>query len=86
MTNDSTVWKSIDGIVGFALNGLPIFFGISADNTDPYYPRQWPNAVNTVPEVVDACVGHPQGDALYHYHMLPPCLVNAKQMNTTAVC
>lgn len=86
VTNDSVAWNSRDGIVGWALNGLPIFYGMSADRVDPYYPKAWSGSSKTTAEIVDACIGHPQGDNLYHYHMLPPCLVNADNMQTTKVC
>ncbi len=29
---------NLDGISGFALNGIPIFTASSAEKTDPYYP------------------------------------------------
>eukprot|EP00347_Sterkiella_histriomuscorum_P016151 403354286 len=86
MVNNTVSWKSMDGIIGFATNGLPIFAGASAERTDPYYPQAWSGSTKVQAEVVDACIGHPQGDGLYHYHMLPPCLVNANKLQTTKVC
>lgn len=80
VTSDTTVAKSLDGIVGIAINGLPIFAGASGDKVDPYYPKAWSGSTKTTAETVDACIGHPQGDGLYHYHMLPPCLVNKANM------
>ena len=56
-------------IVGWAFNGVPFFNPLSIDSVDPFYP---PYSFD--PEDLDGCLGHPQSDGIYHYHMMPPCL------------
>ena len=86
VTSDATNSAFLSGIAGWSINGIPIFTGASAEKTDPYYPQEWTDSSNTAVESVDACIGHPQGTGLYHYHMLPPCLVNAANIDTKTVC
>jgi len=59
MANDTNTAKFMDGIAGFALNGIPIFTASSAEKTDPYYPKNWAGSSTGKVEIVDACVGHP---------------------------
>ena len=86
VANDTNTARFMDGIAGFAINGIPIFTASSAEKTDPYYPKNWVGSSTGKAEIVDACVGHPQDTGLYHYHMLPPCLVNAANMEDWNVC
>jgi hypothetical protein len=44
----------------------------------------WSQGTKLEAETVDACIGHPAGGA-YHYHMLPPCLINT-ELETTEMC
>ena len=83
MINTTVSRMNVEGVAAFALNGVPVFTGSSAEKTDPYYPQNWAGSSTGKAETVDACIGHPQGAGLYHYHMLPPCLVNKDGLNTT---
>lgn len=31
----------------------------------------------TTPETTDACIGHPDGNGNYHYHLMSPCLMDS---------
>ena len=53
----------IQGEVGIAKNGVPIFDGLDAGSRDA-----------VAHEIQDACSGHPQMNGVYHYHSLPSCL------------
>ena len=59
---------------GIALDGIPYFNQMSADNVDPFYPAWVPPATGRLPpvEAVDMCLGHA---TLYHYHMISPCVI-----------
>lgn len=74
------------GAMGWAVNGIIIFSSSSADNEDPYYPKAWSGNSKAVVEVVDACAAHPENTGFYHYHILPPCLVDNKGMKNPGVC
>lgn len=74
------------GVVGWAVNGIYIYSSSSADEEDPYYPHSWSGNSKTVSEVVDGCASHPDGNSNYHYHILPPCLVNNMGMKNPGVC
>ena len=74
------------GVMGWAVNGIHIYSSSSADNEDPYYPKSWSGNSKAVTEVVDACAAHPDGNGNYHYHILPPCLVNNMGMANPGVC
>lgn len=56
----------VQGEVGIALDGVPIFDGFDAGGRDAV---AW--------EVQDACHGHPQRSGVYHYHDVSPCLDDA---------
>jgi hypothetical protein len=53
----------IRGIVGIAVNGVPIFDGVDALNRDA-----------VAHEVQDRCDGHPEMTGQYHYHSISACL------------
>lgn len=53
----------IQGEVGIAKNGVPIFDGLDAGSRDA-----------VAHEIQDSCSGHPQQSGVYHYHSLPSCL------------
>jgi hypothetical protein len=36
--------------------------------------------------MTDACIGHPGGDGVYHFHGMIPCLVDTTANYTTSVC
>src|SRR5439155_17216704 len=52
------------GPIGIAVNGVPIFDALDAQQRD---------AVGH--EVQDACGGHPAPSGMYHYHAVSPCLL-----------
>jgi YHYH protein len=58
----------------------------SIEKTDPFYPRWWTGAGAVQAEMVDGCLAHPQVSGIYHYHILPPCLVNAANLSPTTPC
>lgn len=58
----------------------------SADDVDPYAPKAWSGGSKTTPEVTDACIGHPDGNGNYHYHIMSPCLLNTNANYTLDVC
>jgi len=76
----------MDGASGININGVMFFDSSSAENHDPYYPAQWSESTSNDPDTVDACIGHPDGDGLYHYHIMSPCLFNTNANYTTSVC
>lgn len=53
------------GPIGIAVNGVPIFDGLDAEDRDA-----------VAHEVQDACGGHPQMSGMYHYHAIGSCLLN----------
>jgi hypothetical protein len=54
------------GMIGVALDGVPIFNGLDAGGRDA-----------VAHEVQDACGGHPQQQGDYHYHSISDCLPGA---------
>ena len=59
---------------GIALDGIPYFNQMSADNVDPFYPAWVPPTTGDLPpvEAVDKCLGHATS---YHYHLISPCVI-----------
>ena len=59
---------------GIALDGIPYFNQMSADNVDPFYPAWVPPTTGDLPpvEAVDMCLGHA---TTYHYHLISPCVI-----------
>ena len=64
----------MDTVSGVALNGVLILGSSSKDSVDPFYPKTWSGSSMAMAELVDACLGHPQIDGIYHYHILSPCI------------
>jgi hypothetical protein len=52
------------GPIGIAVNGVPIFDGLDAQDRDA-----------VAHEVQDSCGGHPQQSGMYHYHAISSCLL-----------
>jgi hypothetical protein len=77
---------NLDTFVGISINGVAILSSSSLNRVDPFYPRNWPGALSVTAEMVDACLAHPQVAGIYHYHILPPCIVNAANIQTNATC
>lgn len=65
---------------------MPIFNSNSAEKMDPFYPKEWSSSGTLETEKVDSCTGHPQVNGLYHYHILPPCLVAKDHIIATDPC
>ncbi|CAF1197759.1 unnamed protein product [Rotaria sp. Silwood1] len=62
---------SVSTLAGVSIDGVSIENVNSANNVDPFYP---PDV--TLTERVDACLGHPNFQSVYHYHMASGCAVN----------
>jgi hypothetical protein len=63
-----------NGVVGVAVDGVPILDGFDAGGNDA-------DAV----EVQDSCHGHPNDHSGYHYHGLSPCLLNQAAREKTVL-
>jgi len=64
--------QCVGGVVGIAINGIPILDGFDADGND---------AAGV--ETQDTCHGHPNAINGYHYHSLSPCLLSKKALTHT---
>jgi YHYH protein len=58
------------GVIGVAVNGVPIFNALDAAGRDA-----------VAHEVQDRCHGHPQGGGIYHYHGPSDCVPGAAENN-----
>ncbi len=63
-----------------------MFDSASGDKVDPYFPAVWSGGTKTTAETVDGCIGHPDGEGLYHYHVISPCLFNTDWEYATDIC
>lgn len=61
------------GVVGVAINGIPILDGFDAGGNDA-----------AAVETQDTCHGHPN-DGGYHYHALSPCLLTTRSRSRTTL-
>jgi hypothetical protein len=66
---------------GTALDGVSLFNAMSADAADPFYPAVYNTSSGEVKgstnaEKIDACLEHPQATGIFHYHSMPPCVLN----------
>lgn len=61
----------IDTVAGVSVDGVAIMNVNSANDVDPFYPTGGFSA-----ETVDACLGHPNTQNMYHYHIGSACAVN----------
>jgi hypothetical protein len=61
----------IDTVAGVSVDGVAIMNVNSANDVDPFYP-----AGGLTAESVDACLGHPNTNDIYHYHIASGCAVN----------
>ncbi|CAF1074746.1 unnamed protein product [Rotaria sp. Silwood1] len=55
-------------VAAISIDGVPILNVNSANNADPFYPTG-----NISVEIVDACLGHPNQQNMYHYHIGTAC-------------
>lgn len=61
----------IDTVAGVSVDGVSIMNVNSLNDVDPFYPT---GGLST--ELVDACLGHPNAQNTYHYHMASGCSLN----------
>jgi hypothetical protein len=84
LTDSSSVGTG--GLGAVLINGVVMFDSSSASDVDPYFPAAWSGGTKTTAETVDGCIGHPDGDAMYHYHIMSPCLFNTDWQYSTDIC
>ncbi len=78
---------SYDTYSEVAINGVSILSSASGEGVDPFYPADWSGANSVRTEDVDACHAHPMPMGnVYHYHILPPCLVNKANIDGSKAC
>jgi hypothetical protein len=63
----------VDKIVGVALNGVPIFSGVSELGMDAYAPKSY-NGASKKEIAPDYCMGDTQYTTFYHYYSMSPCI------------
>jgi hypothetical protein len=61
----------VDTVAGVSVDGVAIMNVNSANDVDPFYP-----AGGFTAESVDACLGHPNVQDIYHYHIATSCALN----------
>jgi hypothetical protein len=61
----------VDTVAGVSVDGVAIMNVNSANDVDPFYP-----AGGYSPESVDTCLGHPNTQNIYHYHIASGCALN----------
>lgn len=83
-TNDGNLRKknsfikksgNTDGIVGIALNGVPIYTGVAENQYDPFYPKAYGGLLNPEPLDIDACLGNADLSSFYKYYSMSPCIL-----------
>jgi hypothetical protein len=77
---------NINGAGGVLINGVLLFDSSSDSDVDPYYPKVWSGGTKNTSETVDGCIGHPDGNGNYHYHIMSPCLFNTDWEYSTSIC
>lgn len=63
----------MSSVVGIALNGVPIFAGVSELGFDALYPKTYKGSAAT-PIKVDYCMGNNDYTSFYHYYSMSPCI------------
>lgn len=64
--------------VGVALSGVLLSQGVSASNTDPFYPTKGDK------ENADTCLAFPKTGGKYHYAMMSPCIFEGDTFGAAA--
>ncbi|CDW76446.1 UNKNOWN [Stylonychia lemnae] len=65
-----------DGIVGIALNGIPIHTGNSEYGSDVFYPKQFGSKVYSHKLIkLDSCLGSAEFSGYYRYYAWSPCIL-----------
>jgi hypothetical protein len=62
---------TLSTVAGISVDGVAILDVNSLNDVDPFFPAGGFSA-----ESVDACLGHPNGNNIYHYHIASGCAVN----------
>lgn len=65
---------NIAKIVGVALNGVPIFSGVSELGMDAYSPKSY-NGAKAKSIAPDFCMGDTEYTTFYHYYTMSPCIL-----------
>ena len=68
---------STDGIVGIALNGVPIYAGTSELGFDAFFPRAFGRYVNPRRAETDLCLGSAEHSSFYKYYSFSPCIYDS---------
>ena len=63
-----------DGIVGIALNGVPIYSGTSELGFDAFFPKSYGKFVNPKRIETDLCLGSAEYGNFYKYYGFSPCI------------
>ncbi|CAF3728718.1 unnamed protein product [Rotaria sp. Silwood1] len=63
--------NQIDTLAGVSVDGVSIMNVNSLNDVDPFYPTG-----TIAAESVDACLGHPNPQNTYHYHMASGCALS----------
>ncbi|CAF1535037.1 unnamed protein product, partial [Didymodactylos carnosus] len=61
----------LNTVAGVSVDGVAILNVNSANSIDPFYPP-----VGATAETVDTCLGHPNINNIYHYHIGSGCALN----------
>ena len=69
-----------DGIVGIALNGVPIYSGTSELGFDAFFPKSYSGRFSTPKRVeTDLCLGSAEYGGYYKYYGFSPCIFETEQ-------
>ena len=71
-----------DGIVGIALNGVPIYSGTSELGYDAFYPKSYGKFVNPKRVETDLCLGSTEYSDFYKYYGFSPCIFETEQASS----
>ena len=63
-----------DGIVGIALNGVPIYAGTSELSYDAFFPKSYGKFTNPKRIETDICLGSAEYGGYYKYYGFSPCI------------
>ncbi|CDW78025.1 UNKNOWN [Stylonychia lemnae] len=73
----------LDGIVGIALNGVPIHTGNSEYGSDVYYPKSFGSKLYSSKKInLDTCLGSSEFSGYYHYYGWSPCILPRGPINS----
>ncbi|CAF1364563.1 unnamed protein product, partial [Didymodactylos carnosus] len=78
----TAISSTSNGIAGVSIDGVAILNANSANNVDPFYP----SPTTIAAEHVDQCMGHPNPQNIYHYHIGSGCALSASQSASVQAC